>query len=621
MTAQPDKLFLDFQAAVAGRYSLERELGRGGMGVVYLAREVRLDRPVAIKLLPPARAADAALRDRFLREARTAAKLSHPNILPVYTVDEVGEFVFFAMAYLDGETLTERVQRRGPVLPADAARMLRELAWALAYAHAQGVIHRDVKPDNILLEAATGRALMADFGIAAAGQDASGGEGAVVTGTPEFMSPEQALGERVDGRSDLYALGLVGFFALTGRLAFRAADTTELLVKQVGEAAPTLLDSGRGVPRKLAHALDRCLAKDPAARPQKGEELAEALSSVLEQRREIPVPLRVFVKRSARVGIGAFLYLYVVAGTFGLVFALGGVAVGWTTVVGLLLGVPLAAMVLRARRMTQLGFGREDVVAAFEQDLEQNRDERTFEWGHGPGWYERVMRFIAAAGLSVGLVGALIGASGNVIGAAAVVGIGGGALALSRLSQRRDLSTETWLWFWRSALGRWVFKLAGRPRADAVGALGATHRPTELALGLAAGKLYAGLPKATQKDLRDLPDVVKRLEGDARRMRRRLDELNDAVGTADRPRGGASDDLAARRDQVLAELREERDLVQQRLADAVAALETIRLNLLKLHAGSGSVATLSTDLGLAREVAREVDLLLAAQKDVDDLLQ
>ena len=620
MTGQPDKLFLDFQAAVAGRYSLEREVGRGGMGVVYLAREVRLDRPVAIKLLPPGRAADAALRDRFLREARTAAKLSHPNILPVYTVDEVGEFVFFAMAFLDGETLTERVQRRGPLLPADAAKMLRELAWALAYAHAQGVIHRDVKPDNILLEAATGRALMADFGIAAAAREETAGEGAVVTGTPEFMSPEQALGERLDGRSDLYALGLVGFFALTGRLAFRAADTTELLAKQVGEAAPTLLDSGRGVPRKLAYALDRCLAKDPAVRPQKGEELAEALSSVLDQRREIPVPLRVFVKRSARVGIGAFLYLYVVAGTFGLLFGLAGVAVGWTSVVGLLLGVPLAAMVLRARRMTQLGFGREDVVAAFEQDLEQNRDERTFEWGHGPGWYERAMRLLAAAGLSVGLVGALIGASGGVIGTGVAVGIGGGLLALLRLSQRRDLSSETWLWFWRSRLGRWVFKLAGRPRADAAIAAGATHRPTELALGLAAGKLYAGLPKATQKELRDLPGVVKQLEGDARRMRRRLDELNDAVGAADRPRGAASDDLAARRDRVLAELREERDLVQQRLADAVAALETIRLNLLKLHAGSGSVAAVTTDLGLAREVAREVDLLLSAQREVEDAL-
>src|SRR4029077_3056649 len=169
-----DRLFLDFQSALAGRYSLERELGRGGMGIVYLAREVRLDRLVAIKLLPPARASDGRLRDRFLREARTAAKLSHPHIIPIFAVDEVGEFVFFAMAYVAGETLTERVSRRGPLPPSDAARVLREVAWALAYAHSQGLVHRDVKPDNIMLEETTGRALVADFGIAGLVRDAAG---------------------------------------------------------------------------------------------------------------------------------------------------------------------------------------------------------------------------------------------------------------------------------------------------------------------------------------------------------------------------------------------------------------------------------------------------------------
>src|SRR3989454_6908722 len=181
MTHPPaDRLFLDFQAAVAGRYSLERELGRGGMGVVYLAREVRLDRSVAIKLLPPSKASDPKLRERFLREARTAAKLSHPNIIPIHAVEEIGGFVFFAMAYVEGETLTERVRRRGPLAPSEASRVLRDVAWALAYAHGQGVIHRDVKPDNILLES-NGRVLVADFGIASvvagAGGAAPGGGG------------------------------------------------------------------------------------------------------------------------------------------------------------------------------------------------------------------------------------------------------------------------------------------------------------------------------------------------------------------------------------------------------------------------------------------------------------
>src|SRR5690242_12039771 len=130
--------FIALQEALAGQYSLERELGRGGMGVVYLAREVQLDRPVAIKVLPPALAAREELRERFLREARTAAKLSHPNIVPIFRVDEIGGFVFFAMAFIEGETLGQRVRARGPLPPPDASRMIQEIAWALAYAHARG---------------------------------------------------------------------------------------------------------------------------------------------------------------------------------------------------------------------------------------------------------------------------------------------------------------------------------------------------------------------------------------------------------------------------------------------------------------------------------------------------
>src|SRR6202521_3992026 len=144
MTRPVDAHFLGFQQVLAGRYSLERELGRGGMGVVYLAREVRLDRPVAIKLLPPELAANADLRERFIREARTAARLSHPYIVPIHSVDEIDGFVFFVMAYVDGETLAQRVAGRGPMPSDEVIRVLREVAWALAYAHAQGIVHRDV---------------------------------------------------------------------------------------------------------------------------------------------------------------------------------------------------------------------------------------------------------------------------------------------------------------------------------------------------------------------------------------------------------------------------------------------------------------------------------------------
>lgn len=161
-----DPLFFALQEALAGKYSLESELGRGGMGVVYLAQDVQLDRPVALKVLPQEFAARTEVRDRFLHEARTAAKLSHPNIVPIFAVDEVGEFVYYVMAYVAGETLGQRVQSRGPLPPSESARVLKEIGWALAYAHSQGVVHRDIKPDNILLEEGSGRALVVDFGIA-----------------------------------------------------------------------------------------------------------------------------------------------------------------------------------------------------------------------------------------------------------------------------------------------------------------------------------------------------------------------------------------------------------------------------------------------------------------------
>jgi serine/threonine protein kinase len=215
-------------------------------------------------------------------------------------------FVFFAMAYVEGETLTERVRRRGPLAPSDGSRMLRDVAWALAYAHTQGVIHRDVKPDNILLEN-TGRVLVADFGIAGVVADAGGLNTGEIIGTPEFMSPEQALGETVDARSDLYSLGVVGYFALSGQLPFEAENATDVLAKQVTELAAPLVSVAPLVPRRMAQAIDRCLAKERNERPEGPAVLAEQLTHTLEKRRELPVALRAFVKHDARLdGSGVY---------------------------------------------------------------------------------------------------------------------------------------------------------------------------------------------------------------------------------------------------------------------------------------------------------------------------
>src|ERR1043165_5734828 len=289
----PSAEFLELQTALAGEYSLQRELGRGGMGIVYLARDVQLDRDVAIKVLPSHLAHTAAARERFVREARTAAGLSHPHIVPIHRVGEAGGFVFFVMSYVEGETLGERLRTRGPLPPPEAMRVLREVAWALAYAHGRGIVHRDVKPDNILLETATGRAVVTDFGIAQGAADAGdASDPGRVMGTAHFMSPEQALGEPLDGRSDIYALGVVGYLAVSGRLPFESSNLPALLVRQATEEPASVMRAAPGLPPALGAAIDLCLSRDPEDRFADGEALAEALVPAVETRPALPTTLR-----------------------------------------------------------------------------------------------------------------------------------------------------------------------------------------------------------------------------------------------------------------------------------------------------------------------------------------
>ena len=252
------------------------------MGVVYLAHETPLDRYVAVKVLPPHLASQPTIRERFLREARTAAQLSHPNVVPIYRAEEVGGYAFFAMAYIDGDNLAERVRDRGPLPPSDVVRVLREAAWALAYAHARGVVHRDIKAPNIMIERGTGRAVVTDFGIARDGTSSLTEAGEVV-GTVHYMSPEQANGEPLDGRSDLYSLGVAGFFALSGRLPFEGDNAAAVLLAVSSRPAPSLASVAPQLPRALIEVIDRCLRANPADRYATGEALAEALGQALEK--------------------------------------------------------------------------------------------------------------------------------------------------------------------------------------------------------------------------------------------------------------------------------------------------------------------------------------------------
>jgi serine/threonine-protein kinase len=270
-------------AAVGNHYLIESEIGRGGMAVVYKATDLRLNRHVAIKVLPPDVAFNADVKTRFIREAQTAAQLSHPNIVPIYTVeDRDGEsLVYFVMSFVDGESLGVRLSREG-AWPVDRTiRVLRDVADALAYAHSRGVVHRDIKPDNILIDRASGRPLVTDFGIAraAAGETRLTVTG-VAVGTPAYMSPEQALGEReVDGRSDLYSLAVVGYHMLVGETPFRAANTPAMLVKHVSERPRPIRDRRPDVPAFLAVAIDRALAKRPEDRFADAAEFRDALAT------------------------------------------------------------------------------------------------------------------------------------------------------------------------------------------------------------------------------------------------------------------------------------------------------------------------------------------------------
>jgi serine/threonine-protein kinase len=267
-------------AAIGDLYDIEAEIGRGGMAIVYRARDLKLRRKVAIKVLPPELAYREDVRQRFVREAQTAAQLSHPNIVPIYAVDDRGGIVFFVMGLVEGPTLGQYLQREGSAPVPLVRSVLRDVADALGYAHAHGVVHRDVKPDNILLDGPAMRAVVTDFGIARAAEgDARLTVTGVAVGTPAYMSPEQAVGERdVDGRADLYALGVVGWQMLAGELPFKATNTPAMMMKHLSEAPPPLAQRAPATPPALVAAIEHVMAKKPEDRFQTAAEFRAAVA-------------------------------------------------------------------------------------------------------------------------------------------------------------------------------------------------------------------------------------------------------------------------------------------------------------------------------------------------------
>jgi len=493
MTTTIDLTLHDLRAALAGLYDIEAPIARGGMALVYLARERRLDRPVAIKVLHPELARDDASRTRFLREARTVAQLTHPNIVPIFTVDEIGGFVFFAMAYVAGETLAQRVAARGPLDPHTAGRLLCDIGEALDYAHARGMVHRDVKPDNILIDGATGRALLSDFGIAHASPPSRSpgllGRPAAprghVVGTAPFMSPEQASGDLVDARSDIYSLGVVAYHALSGRLPFEANTDEGFLVQHISDAPPKIATVVPLLPPRLAHIVDRCLAKDPWARYPDAAAFVRAIAEAVAPP-AAPLAIRAFLVRSTHLEAPALIHAFatgvgLLPATVAAWLAPTAAALRWLATGALAVAVllPVVVAVARVRRLLAAGHQRDELVAALAARQARRREELAFVYGNGPtsferwiGWLARVallatMAAVAGALEIIGVPALLEPFVPLIITTGATTAVLAAIVARARTEQRTDPLGERSLRFWRGPLGRALFRFA-QPRREPV---------------------------------------------------------------------------------------------------------------------------------------------------------
>ncbi|HET9426123.1 MAG TPA: serine/threonine-protein kinase [Gemmatimonadaceae bacterium] len=638
-SASPE--FLALQQALAGRYSLVSEIGRGGMGVVYLARDVALDRPVAIKLLPPAMANDAELRERFLREAQTAAQLSHPNIVPVHLVEERDGSIYFVMSLVEGESLGERVRRAGPLAAAEVIRLLQEVAWALGYAHGRGVVHRDIKPDNILLERGSGRALLTDFGIARSLNAGNGTTPGMILGTLQYIAPEQAGGDAVvDGRADLYSLGVTAFFALTGRLPFDATGGAKLIAAHMFEPAPPVASLAPSIPPRLAEIVDRALLKDPTLRWQTGEQLADALVEINNTAPAMPPSIRRFVT-TVTTALGqlalivlsfelAFVMMFDQLGTIAKLFAV-------------MAFVPLFPILEAARAVAIAGYSFNDVQSAIAADsrasdgytqyldremkrsakLAQSRVGRVIMGVLGASllatgvvllvtqptvwaWWKLALKLaigIPALWMGVTWLGFAAGIEPYKSRVGALLGVSGDPAKNFKLAAWRSAPVRALL-----ALGRLVTRtLPRKPVATQ------SNEPTEVLLAAAAEDVFAGLGADDRKAAREVPGLIRSLEKAAAGLRARLAALDQGIAAVGDVSG------SAKRAQAVADMRAERDRAGERLRSTVEAMENLRLDLLKLRAGVANPGELTAAIESAQRVGEGIAYTLKGRAEVSEI--
>jgi serine/threonine-protein kinase len=444
------------------------------------------------------------------------------------------------------------------------------------------------------------------------------------------MSPEQAAGEPIDGRSDLYSLGVVAHFALSGKLPFDGPTVQSILAKHLTQPPPSLSAMSAAIPRALAQAVDRTLAKEPAHRYANGEALAEALATAQGQRREIPAALRLWLQRGRSLRVVILVWEFFCSLEILLDFSPNDIVA---------FVAPLVIYVLyelyHTRRLFAAGYDLGDVRAALHEHIENRREELAFEYSEQPRLIERVIRYTTylALGASVatgtGVLLALDWApwttTAITFGISTAVATFGAIIGFVTRRKERDLLDEARARSWDSGWGERLARIAGwrlRRRAPAT----TLHRPTEVAIGMAAVDLFRALPRATQKQLGDLPDLLEKLERDARDVRRRSEELSAQLDALSGTQAAASATLgdqgaiAERRAAVASELRVARDAASRRLAGTVAALENIRLDLLRLQAGAGSLESLTSAIDAARRVGSAVDDALSSREETERLL-
>src|ERR1043166_4207637 len=323
-TPDVDELKQRLQSALGDGYVVEKPLGAGGFAVVYLVRDLSLKRSLAVKVLSPDLISSKTVLERFRREAETVAQLSHPNIVPLHFIGEKDGLLYLAMACIDGGSVADRLHKERALPFSHAARILTEVPSARAKAHKRGVIHRDIKPQNVLVDSDSGRALVTDFGIAKAGESSLTATGMFV-GTPAYLAPEQVSGDPSDHRADIYALGVMGYEIIAGKTPFDAPTPTAVLMKRLAGPPEPLTNVRKDTPPDLAAVIDACMAADPEQRFQSAADIAAALGGDIKRTPTLPGGRVIKRKKSwgplylgvglAVLGIGAAIALTMRKGT------------------------------------------------------------------------------------------------------------------------------------------------------------------------------------------------------------------------------------------------------------------------------------------------------------------